>query len=166
MILAALVVFRLAGEAVSPAAEAALPRPVGSLQKPWVVAAWAEAHPDVEPPSVDCTGASGCWRESGHGRVDLPRAFAQSCNAYFLALARATPEETRARALESAGFEVRRPLSPLSPASPRRRSSTRIEASWRGRGPRGTTSGSRSSTGCARPRLTAPGRRSVGAATS
>jgi hypothetical protein len=112
VILAALVVFRLAGEAVSPAAEAALPRPVGSLQKPWVVAAWAEAHPDVEPPSVDCTGASGCWRESGHGRVDLPRAFAQSCNAYFLALARATPEETRARALESAGFEVRRPLSP------------------------------------------------------
>ena len=112
MILAALVVFRLAGEAVSPAAEAAVPRPVGSLQKPWVVAAWAEAHPDAEPPAVDCTSASGCWRPSGHGRVDLPRAFAHSCNAYFLALARATPEEARARALESAGFEVKRPLSP------------------------------------------------------
>jgi stage II sporulation protein D len=112
VILAALVVFRLAGETVSPAAEAAVPRPVGSLQKPWVVAAWAESHPDAAPPAVDCTRASGCWRVSGHGRVDLPRAFAQSCNAYFLALARATPEESRARALAAAGFEVRRPLSP------------------------------------------------------
>ena len=112
MILAALVVFRLAGETVSPAAEAAVPRPVGSLQKPWVVAAWAEAHPDAAPPLLDCTKASGCWRPSGHGRVDLPRALAQSCNAYFLALARATPEEARARALESAGFELERPLSP------------------------------------------------------
>lgn len=112
MILAALVVFRLAGETVSPAAEAAVPRPVGSLQKPWVVAAWAEAHPDAAPPLLDCTRASGCWRPSGHGRVDLSRAIAQSCNAYFLALARATPEEDRARALESAGFEMRRPLAP------------------------------------------------------
>lgn len=112
MILAAIVVFRLAGETVSPAAEAAVARPVGSLQKPWVVAAWAEAHPDAAPPLLDCTTASGCWRPAGHGRVDLPRAFAQSCNAYFLALARATPEEARARALESAGFELKRPLSP------------------------------------------------------
>ena len=112
MILAALVVFRLAGETVSPAADAAVARPVGSLQKPWVVAAWAEAHPDAPPPLLDCTTASGCWRPSGHGRVDLARAFAQSCNAYFLALARATPEEDRARALESAGFELKRPLSP------------------------------------------------------
>ena len=112
MILAALLVFRLAGETVSPAAEAATARPVGSLQKPWVLAAWAAAHPDEAPPILECTAASGCWRPSGHGRVDLPRAFAQSCNAYFLALARATPEELRARALSDAGFEVPRPLPP------------------------------------------------------
>ena len=112
MILAALLVFRLAGETVSPAPEAALRRPVGSLQKPWVVAAWGAAHPDEEPPRLVCTPASRCWRPSGHGRVDLTRAFAHSCNAYFLALARATPEELRARALEEAGFEVPRPLSP------------------------------------------------------
>lgn len=112
MILAALVVFRLAGGNASPAPDAAVPRPVGSLQKPWVVAAWAEAHPDAQPPRLDCTAASRCWRPSGHGRVDLPRAFAHSCNAYFLALARATPEAVRARALASAGFEVPRPLSP------------------------------------------------------
>jgi stage II sporulation protein D len=112
VILAALVVFRLAGGVVAPEAEAAVPRAVGSLQKPWVAAAWAEAHPHDRPPRVDCTEASGCWRPSGHGRVDLPRAFAHSCNTYFLALARETPEELRARALSRAGFEVPRPLSP------------------------------------------------------
>jgi stage II sporulation protein D len=112
VILAALVVFRLAGGLVAPEAEAAVPRAVGSLQKPWVAAAWAEAHPGDRPPRVDCTEASGCWRPSGHGRVDLPRAFAHSCNTYFLALARETPEELRARALSRAGFEVPRPLSP------------------------------------------------------
>lgn len=112
MILAALLVFRLAGDTVSSGAEAAVPRPVGSLQKPWVVAAWAEAHPHDEPPRLDCTAQSNCWRPSGHGRVDLSRAFAQSCNAYFLALARATPEDVRARALSRAGFELARPLSP------------------------------------------------------
>jgi hypothetical protein len=112
VIAATLLVFRLAGETVSPAAEAAVARPVGSLQKPWVLAAWAEAHPDERPPSLDCTAASRCWRPSGHGRVDLSRAFADSCNAYFLALARATPAALRARALEAAGFEVPVPLSP------------------------------------------------------
>ncbi|MBK9088378.1 MAG: hypothetical protein IPL90_04735 [Holophagales bacterium] len=112
MILAALLVFRLAGETVSPGAAAAVPRPVGSLQKPWVVAAWAEAHPREEPPRLACTKDSGCWKPSGHGRVDLARAFSQSCNAYFLALARATPEEVRARSLAAAGFELTRPLSP------------------------------------------------------
>jgi hypothetical protein len=112
VILAALLVFRLAGETVSPGAEAAAPRPVGSLQKPWVVAAWAEAHPHDEPPRFDCTAQSRCWKPSGHGRVDLSRAFAQSCNAYFIALARATPEDVRARALSRAGFELSRPLSP------------------------------------------------------
>jgi hypothetical protein len=112
VILAALLVFRLAGDTVSPGAEAAAPRPVGSLQKPWVVAAWAQAHPQKEAPRLDCTAQSRCWRPSGHGRVDLSRAFAQSCNAYFLALARATPEDVRARALEGAGFELSRPLSP------------------------------------------------------
>ena len=112
MILAAVVVFRLAGETVTPAAAASVPRAVGSLQKPWVAAAWAEAHPDEAPPLLDCTAASGCWNPSGHGRVDLPLALSRSCNTYFLALARATPEAVRARALENAGFTVPRPLSP------------------------------------------------------
>lgn len=112
MILAALLVFRLAGETVSPAAEASLPRAVGSLQKPWVVAAWGEAHPGEAPPRLECTPGSRCWLPAGHGRVDLARGIARSCNTYFLALARATPEPIRAAALERAGFAFRRPLSP------------------------------------------------------
>jgi stage II sporulation protein D len=112
VILAALLVFRLAGESVSPAAEAGLPRAVGSLQKPWVVAAWGEAHPGEAPPRLECTADSRCWLPAGHGRVDLARGIAHSCNAYFLALARATPEPLRAETLERAGFAVRRPLSP------------------------------------------------------
>ena len=112
MILGALLVFRLAGGTVSPAAEASVPRPVGSLQKPWVVAAWAETHPGEPPPRLDCVPSSRCWLPSGHGRVDLPRAFALSCNSWFLALARATPEEALSKALASAGFDVPRPLSP------------------------------------------------------
>ena len=112
MILAALLVFRLAGESVSPAAEAGLPRAVGSLQKPWVVAAWGEAHPGGDPPRLECTPGSRCWLPAGHGRVDLARGLAHSCNTYFLALARATPEPLRAEALVRAGFAVRRPLSP------------------------------------------------------
>jgi stage II sporulation protein D len=112
VILAALLVFRLAGESVSPAAEAGLPRAVGSLQKPWVVAAWGEAHPGEAPPRLECTAGSRCWLPAGHGRVDLARGMAHSCNTYFLALARATPEPLRAEALARAGFSVRRPLSP------------------------------------------------------
>lgn len=112
MILAALLVFRLAGETVSPAAEAGLPRAVGSLQKPWVVAAWGEAHPGEAPPRLECTPGSRCWLPTGHGRVDLARGIAHSCNTYFLALARATPEPIRSAALERAGFAFRRPLSP------------------------------------------------------
>lgn len=111
MILAALLVFRLAGETVSPAPEAAVPRAVGSLQKPWVVAAWGEAHPDEAPPRLVCGSASGCWNPAGHGTVDLSRALALSCNTYFLALARATPEPLRASSLEREGFAVPRPIS-------------------------------------------------------
>lgn len=112
MILAALLVFRLAGESVSPAAEAGLPRAVGSLQKPWIVAAWGEAHPGEAPPRLECGADSRCWLPAGHGRVDLARGIAHSCNTYFLALSRATPEPLRAEALVRAGFSVRRPLSP------------------------------------------------------
>lgn len=59
----------------------------GSLVKPFLAIAYAEQH-DGEFPAVRCLGTqSRCWRPEGHGRLGLEEAIAQSCNAYFLALA-------------------------------------------------------------------------------
>lgn len=86
-------------------------RPVGSLQKPFVLEAWARAHPGLRPAAFTCTRASRCWLPAGHGRLELARATAVSCNAYFLELARATPPELLARVLRERGFVVAEPLS-------------------------------------------------------
>lgn len=67
------------------------PVPLGSLLKPFVALAYADLqHSDASTfPVVTCHGASdGCWRALGHGPMTLERALAESCNAYFLALAR------------------------------------------------------------------------------
>lgn len=88
--------------------------PVGSLQKPFVVKAWAAAHVGIQPPVVVCTRTSGCWRPGGHGRCDLVRATAQSCNTYFRTLAETLPGATLALALRAEGFEVDGPLSPAA----------------------------------------------------
>lgn len=71
-------------------ANPAAPIPPGSLLKPFL--AYAHTGPY---PTVVCHGhASGCWRAAGHGRLTLTPALAQSCNAYFLALAATlTPAE-------------------------------------------------------------------------
>lgn len=65
--------------------------PVGSLLKPFVALAYADLQRGGEPvfPTVTCHGAvDGCWRAMGHGPMTLERALGESCNAYFLALAR------------------------------------------------------------------------------
>ena len=74
---------------------AELPIPVGSLLKPFVSMAYGELHagasssPSRQFPVLYCRGRrDGCWREGGHGSVALEQALAESCNAYFLALAR------------------------------------------------------------------------------
>jgi len=74
---------------------AELPIPVGSLLKPFVALAYGEVHmgayssPSRQFPVLHCRGRrDGCWREGGHGSVALEQALAESCNAYFLALAR------------------------------------------------------------------------------
>ena len=78
---------------------AELPIPVGSLLKPFVALAYGEVHagtyssssfsPSRQFPVLHCRGKrDGCWREGGHGSVALEQAIAESCNAYFLALAR------------------------------------------------------------------------------
>ena len=74
------------------------PIPVGSLLKPFVALAYGQLHTGSASsgsllqgkfPVVHCHGRSdGCWRAGGHGSLGLERALAESCNAYFLALAR------------------------------------------------------------------------------
>jgi cell division protein FtsI/penicillin-binding protein 2 len=64
--------------------------PVGSLLKPFVALAYGRLMGSEERfPAVYCRGKiDGCWRPGGHGQVTLERALAESCNTYFLALAR------------------------------------------------------------------------------
>lgn len=102
-----LLVWRLGGDA--PGQQT--PLAVGSLQKPFVAKAWAEAFPDRATPRFPCGPASGCWRPSGHGELGLARALAVSCNAYFRALAAEVPPEALARAFAAEGFQG-------APASP------------------------------------------------
>ena len=59
----------------------------GSLVKPFLAVAYAEQH-GGQFPIVRCLGTrSRCWLPAGHGALGLEEAIAQSCNAYFLALA-------------------------------------------------------------------------------
>src|SRR5262249_8118056 len=88
------------------------PRPVGSLQKPFVALAWARSHPGATPPRVRCDRSSHCWRLSGHGTVGLARALAVSCNTYFRQLAAEPPPDVLASTLREEGFEVPIPLEP------------------------------------------------------
>ncbi len=68
----------------------AAPIPVGSLLKPFLAAAYLKSHADT--PTTICHGhPDRCWRDGGHGPITLTEAIAQSCNAYFLALARNIP---------------------------------------------------------------------------
>lgn len=87
------------------------PIPVGSLQKPFVVAAWAAAHPGQAPPRFHCGPESGCWLPVGHGDLSLPHALAVSCNTYFRNLAESAPPAQLGRAFRDAGF-LRAPRSP------------------------------------------------------
>jgi len=60
------------------------PVPVGSLVKPFVAFAYQGQFLEIA-----CRGAADhCWKQAGHGRLQLPYAIACSCNAYFLNLAR------------------------------------------------------------------------------
>lgn len=59
------------------------PIPLGSLTKPFAALAYGEHH-DFQYPEHICHGTeTGCWRPSGHGKVDLTAAIAYSCNSYF-----------------------------------------------------------------------------------
>jgi hypothetical protein len=78
--------------------------PVGSLQKPFLVRAWAGSHPVDALPKFTCTATSGCWRPAGHGPLDLRGAVRESCNTYFRLLSRETPPDAIRKSFEEAGF--------------------------------------------------------------
>jgi cell division protein FtsI/penicillin-binding protein 2 len=84
------------------------PIPAGSLLKPFVALAFedlytgsSEARTDTSFPTVQCHGRSdGCWRSGGHGLLTLEPALAESCNAYFLDLARTLASDAGMAAME------------------------------------------------------------------
>jgi hypothetical protein len=80
------------------------PVPVGSLQKPFLVRAWAADHATGATPAFQCEKASGCWRPSGHGTLGLRGAIRDSCNTYFRLLARETSGSAIEASLRDAGF--------------------------------------------------------------
>lgn len=60
------------------------PIPVGSLVKPFTALAASGPFPEFV-----CNGTiDRCWLAKGHGRIGFRDALANSCNAYFLQLAR------------------------------------------------------------------------------
>jgi cell division protein FtsI/penicillin-binding protein 2 len=76
---------------------------VGSLIKPFTAMAYARSHSWF--PQVTCAGAEDvCWLPHGHGRLDLARAVAYSCNAYFRTLAKQIKPEDESQVLSSYGL--------------------------------------------------------------
>lgn len=64
--------------------DAGQPLPVGSLVKPFTALAANGPFPELV-----CNGTiDHCWLAKGHGRIGFRDALANSCNAYFLELAR------------------------------------------------------------------------------
>ncbi len=82
------------------------PAPVGSLVKPFTALAYRRTH-DFRFPSFVCRGeASQCWLPKGHGSVEITRAIAHSCNAYFLELARDVSPEALAAVAQGFGLNA------------------------------------------------------------
>ncbi len=76
------------------------PIPVGSLVKPFTALASSGPFPEFV-----CHGAQDhCWLAKGHGPLRFREALANSCNAYFLNLARAV--DGNALAVVAAKFGI------------------------------------------------------------
>lgn len=89
-----------------------VPVPVGSLVKPFTAMAYGSTHAYRFPRHV--CGAGQCWLPRGHGRQDLVSATANSCNAYFRALAaQVAPEQIAAVARD---FSLDAPASDTAAA--------------------------------------------------
>ncbi|HEV8267875.1 MAG TPA: penicillin-binding transpeptidase domain-containing protein, partial [Thermoanaerobaculia bacterium] len=110
---ASLLVWRLTGDVVTPDEGAQSVQRVGSLQKAFVLEAYARAHPEADgAPAVKCDATSRCWLPRGHGTLSLREATTRSCNTYFQRLAEETPEGDLREALSRAGFTLRGHVSP------------------------------------------------------
>jgi cell division protein FtsI/penicillin-binding protein 2 len=81
------------------------PVPVGSLVKPFLALAYGGEFPEFV-----CKGAADrCWLARGHGKLGFEDALAQSCNAYFLNLAREVDPTTLA--VTAAKFGIPPPVN-------------------------------------------------------
>ncbi len=78
--------------------------PVGSLVKPFTAIAYGQRH-QMRFPVHDCTGED-CWLKTGHGRLGLAAAVANSCNSYFRDLADAVPSADVAEVAQRFGLEA------------------------------------------------------------
>ncbi len=91
------------------------PVPVGSLVKPFTALAYGETH-GFRFPVSNCRGEQDhCWLPQGHGRLDIGRAIAYSCNAYFLELAREVNPEVLVAITERYGLGA--PPAEVDPAA-------------------------------------------------
>jgi cell division protein FtsI/penicillin-binding protein 2 len=80
------------------------PIPMGSLVKPFTALAYSGDFPEFE-----CKGAlDRCWLKRGHGRLNFTEALAQSCNSYFLQLARQV--DSNALRLIAAKYQITAPV--------------------------------------------------------
>lgn len=102
--------------------------PAGSLAKPFTALAYGLTH-HAQYPVFECKGThNGCWRPKPHGKLNIRDAVAQSCNAYFLALAREIANDDLRPVVERFGItlpnadtpEARIGLGPAWPIDPLR----------------------------------------------
>ncbi|MDP8255401.1 MAG: penicillin-binding transpeptidase domain-containing protein [Candidatus Alcyoniella australis] len=100
----------------------AKPQSVGSLIKPLLMlAAYEQGDFDFRGTifcplrSVETPANRRCWLAAGHGQMQLEAALAQSCNVYFMAVARQTDYNAYRRVLARLGIEA--PSSPTDPAT-------------------------------------------------
>jgi hypothetical protein len=78
---------------------------VGSLVKPFTALAYGATH-GFRFPAFTCMG---CWLPQGHGRMEIGTAIANSCNAYFLELARNVSAQELAAVAERFGLTAPSP---------------------------------------------------------